>query len=316
MSEVTRTVLFGGTDFTVSIAEALIATGLPIAGVVTVERTFDISYSPGRPVVNARYADVQTWASKHDVPCLVYSNAEEVRKFITESRSNLGIVAGWYHLVDAATRALLPKGCLGLHSSLLPKLRGGAPLSWAILSGASETGISLFELTDGVDDGPLYGQVPFPVSQNAVVADLIELATAGAIELVSRCLPEISAGRLTPQPQTGQPSYTLQRTPEDGRIDWRSSAINIERLVRASGKPYAGAFSSLNGHRIGFWKVEVVTDGPHVMGVAGQIARIPGKDRPLVLTGDGLVTIEVATDEDGADVVPQLMRSANQRFHL
>src|SRR5207237_408862 len=172
--------------------------------------------------------------------------------------ADFGLAAGWYHFIPAAVRRRLDRGCAGLHASLLPKLRGGAPLSWAILTDQERTGVTLFELADDVDDGPIYGQRGFPIGPRARVAELVASAERASLELVSDCLPAIADGRLTATPQVGEPSYGLQRSPEDGWIDWRWPALEVDRLVRAVGRPYSGALTSLDGAVLHVWDVKPI----------------------------------------------------------
>src|SRR5262249_22889012 len=154
--------LFGGTDLTLKVAEKLESLGVLPAGVVTIEQSFSISYAK-QGVKNVRHADMKSWAADRNIPCLIYKSMDDVSAFGQSCNGEFGIVAGWYHMIPRRVRDQLAKGCVGLHASLLPELRGGAPLNWAIIKGKKKTGITLFELGDGVDDGNIYGQVSFPI---------------------------------------------------------------------------------------------------------------------------------------------------------
>jgi methionyl-tRNA formyltransferase len=307
-----RVLLLGGTDFTLAIAERLSALGLGPAGVVHLPETVRISYRP-QGLTNVRHADLAGWCGARNVPALGFTDNAAIAEFGKRIGADLLLVAGWYHMVPAELRTRFPRGALGLHASLLPELRGGAPLNWAILNGLSETGISLFALGDGVDDGPLYGQRRVAIAPRATIGELVASVEAAALELVAECLPAIAAATLQPRPQTGTPSYGLQRSPEDGRINWRQSADAIDRLVRAVGRPYPGAFAELQGERIVIWRTEPKSE-PKVLGAPGQIARLAGESDPAVITGTGFLFIRDATQADGQDALPTLQRAANQRF--
>ncbi len=303
--------LVGATDLTLAAAQACARAGVPVACVATAEPEFAIGYAPGG-IKNFRHADVAGWAAAAGLPVGV--GADRLEAFLAAQAPDFALVVGWYHLVPARVRRRLPRGCAGLHASLLPQLRGGAPLNWAILSGLARTGITLFELGDGVDDGPIYGQRGFDIAPGADVGDLVKLAEAAAVELIESCLPAIARGTLLPTAQAGTPSYALQRRPEDGAIDWTRSAQDIERLVRATTRPYPGAYSTFDGQRVSIWRGVHLRQAPNVLGAPGQIARLPEIATPCVVTGDGVFGIHEATDASGADAVPALARAANRRF--
>ena len=309
-----RVLLIGATDLTARVADTLEAIDeVEIAGLVTAPRTIRASYVPGgRP--NVRHVDLRSWADDRSVPIHEYEGPAALREAVAAMGADLAVVAGWYHMVGPSVRALLPLGAVGLHASLLPELRGGAPLSWAILSGAERTGISLFVLTEEADEGPLYGQRVVPITPRTTVTELIEHTTQAGLELLRECLPAIASGALAPYPQEGTPSYCLHRDPADGRIDWTRSAAEIDRLVRAVTHPYPGAWTRLDDREVLVWAAHPLEGGPAVWSVPGGIARLPGVADPVVVTGDGLLVITEASDEDGADVVDLLRKSGHRRL--
>ena len=306
-------VLFGGTDLTLRIAETLVELRMPLACVVYIRNQFAISYSPSR-VTNSRFADVVDWAEREGVEAHEFESIDRTIAVLQGPRPGIGIAAGWYHMLPARLRRIFARGVLGIHASLLPTYRGGAPLNWALLEGERESGVSLFELADGVDDGPLYGQRRFPIGQRDYIGDLVERANDAAVGLLRETIGAIVDGSLTPQPQTGTPTYCLQRGPDDGIIDWNRSADEIERLVRAVSHPYPGARAALAGAKLTIWRAGVVREAPTVLGRPGQIARLPEIKTPCVVTGRGLLAIEEATGEDGANLLPLIERSAQQHF--
>jgi methionyl-tRNA formyltransferase len=306
-----RLLLLGSTDLSLAIAKRLDAIGMRPAAVVDSGEAFKISYRP-QGVSNVRHANMAGWCAATGVEHVNYGGVDELAAFIEKSGMTIGLAAGWYHMIPASIRSLLPGGVLGMHASLLPQLRGGAPLNWAILSNLSETGMSLFKLGDGVDDGLIYGQRRFAVGRDDDVTALVQRAEAAALDLITECLPEIAAGTLSPRPQQGVATYALQRSPEDGAIDWARPAADIVRLVRATTKPYPGAFGMLGGEKIVIWRARPL-DSPAVLGAAGQIAILPELDTPAVVTGRGLVAIDAASYGE-EDALPLLKRSSNRRF--
>ncbi|WHZ15586.1 MAG: putative transformylase [Nitrospira sp.] len=308
-----KPLLLGGTDLTAAVAERMRKIGIPPIGVVHVGARFTISYEPAG-VTNIRHVDLPAWCDAAGIPHQTYQNSKAVRSFAEALGADFCLAAGWFHMVPAELRAAFRRGTAGLHASLLPRLRGGAPLNWALLSGETETGISLFALGDGVDDGPLYGQERFPIGPRTTIGELVAAAEAGGLALVDRCLPGIAGGELRPRPQTGQPSYCLQRVPSDGWINWAESAERIDRLIRAVGRPYPGAFGYFEGRKLLIWSAEPAPASPTVLGAPGQLARVPDQQNPWVVTGHGCLILREVTDTQGTDALTLLRRSGNKRF--
>lgn len=196
-------------------------------------------------------------------------------------------------LVVAAYGLILPQNvldiptldCINVHASLLPRWRGAAPIQAAILHGDAETGISLMRMTAGLDCGPVLATESLPIGDKETAGELHDrLAVLGG-ELLVRCLPQIIEGRLDAIEQDeSQALYAPKIVKPDARIDWRRSARDIQRLVRAY-NPVPGAWFELDGEAIKVWEVERASD---VGGEPGEV--IPsGKDSLMVACGeDGL----------------------------
>jgi methionyl-tRNA formyltransferase len=306
-------VILGSTDATIAVAEAAMRAGIKLAAVVSVPECFSISYSR-TPVRNARYVDMAGWAQGKAAPVVLFSGYDALLRDLADRAITVCLAAGWYHMIPRQFRGRFQLGCIGFHASLLPQLRGGAPLNWAILAGLPETGVTMLQLGNGVDDGPIYGQMRFPIRPRSTIADLVAASTHACSDLVGKLLPGIIAGDLTPTPQQGTPSYALQRRPDDGRIDWTAPAERIDRLVRATGRPYPGAFTSLEGQCIRIWQTELLDEPPCVYGMPGQIVRLPGIACPCVVTGDAVLAVSDATDEQQTSAIALLLRSSQKRF--
>jgi methionyl-tRNA formyltransferase len=303
----TRIVLLGGTELTLAIADQIVD---HLVGVVTIPSTFKISYSADG-LTNARFADVREWAKGNGVPTQEWSGADDLGTFLDGLDADWGLAAGWYYLLPQRILDKFPYGCGGVHASLLPRYRGNAPLNWAILNGESETGVSLFQMTAGLDDGPLYGQERIQIGSRTSIADLLAPVRDATIRLVSAAVAGLDSGQSTVKSQEGDPCYALARIPADGRIDWSQPAVQVDRLVRATTRPYPGAFTHLDEELISIWRGEPV-ESPLVFGSHGQLWRWDG--RVVVVTGAGLYGIEEATAGSGEDAMPVLKRSSHRRF--
>lgn len=308
-----RLLLLGSTDLTLAVAERISDAGASLAGVVGVPPSFEISYSAAG-VRNSRHVDMAAWCEGRNVPFWSYGAPDDLLRAAAESGAATALLAGWYHMVPARVRERFSGGCFGLHASLLPRYRGGAPLNWAMLNGDTEAGVTLFALTDGVDDGEVFGQERFAIAPGDYIGDVLRKAEAAALAVVDAALPGLLAGSLAGRPQAGEASYALQRQPSDGVIDWRHPAEAIARLVRSVSRPYPGARTQLEGTPIVVWRASAIA-APAVHGAPGQIAVLATLPSPAVATGNGLLMLEEVEGADGLDV-NGLRRRHQRRFDV
>jgi methionyl-tRNA formyltransferase len=175
---------------------------------------------------------------------------------------DLIIVCGWQRLVCKEILDIPRLGTVGFHSSLLPKYRGRAPVNWAIIAGEKETGITMFYLTEDADAGDIIAQKAFPIMLNDDCDTVYKKSAKAGADLMAEFLPKIANGtapRLH-NPSRNYPAYP-KRTPTDGEIDFKRSAIDVYNFIRALTKPYPGAFTYLSDDsKIVIWKAEIVFD--------------------------------------------------------
>jgi len=135
-------------------------------------------------------------------------------------------------------------GAFNMHGSLLPKFRGRAPLNWAILNGATETGVTLHEMTEKPDAGRIVDQQAVPIGPDETAVEVFHRMTDAAEQVLRRSIKDLVSGKVKFRPNDlSKGSYYGRRRPEDGRIDWSKSAKEIHDLVRAVAPPFPGAFS-------------------------------------------------------------------------
>lgn len=304
--------LLGSTDLTQAIGNKVLSLGIEIVGCSFVQETFKISYSTS-PVANLRHTDMGHWCKTHSIPATPFVDNASLVPLIKKSGATFILAVGWYHMVPPSVRSLATKGCAGIHASYLPDLRGGAPLNWAILSGRKKTGVSLFLLDSGIDDGDLLGQLKIPIADQETIASLIAKAEEASLQLIETCLPGVAKGELVPFSQKGTPTYCQQRVPADGKIDWRDPLAYIDRLIRAVGRPYGGAFSYFDQEKITIWRAALCKK-IEILGAPGQIATIPNSPFPFICTPEGPLEILEATDDQGNDFIHTLKKKNHQRF--
>jgi methionyl-tRNA formyltransferase len=229
-----------------------------VTGMVTAPKTFVISYCPSG-VGNVLHADVAGVAHSHAIPVRTLERAmNEPGLFeeVAEWKPDAFLVAGWYHMIPRRWRELAP--AYGLHASLLPDYSGGAPLVWAMINGEKRTGITLFQMDDGVDSGPIAGQREELIFPMDTIATLYARVEERGLELLVEVLPQLARGTLKLQSQDETNRRIVpQRSPEDGLIRWNKDATSIDRFIRAQTRPYPGAFSILDGKPLHIWQAQV-----------------------------------------------------------
>jgi methionyl-tRNA formyltransferase len=225
-----------------------------LVGVVTMARRFTISYRPSG-VENVLHADLGAAASDHGLPVLSLSDgmmSGDLLSSVSDWRPDAFVVAGWYYKVPRCWREVAP--AYGLHASLLPDYSGGAPLVWAMINDEKETGITLFQLDDGIDSGPIVAQRKTEIQQDDTIASLYSRIEELGAELLAECMPHLAAGTLQLRPQNESARRVFpQRSPEDGLIDWAKSTRQLYNFVRAQTSPYPGAFTLLDGKKLTIW---------------------------------------------------------------
>ncbi|HEV7357347.1 MAG TPA: formyltransferase family protein, partial [Steroidobacteraceae bacterium] len=164
------------------------------------------------------------------------------------------------YMLDKAWLALPRLGALNIHGSLLPKYRGRAPVHWAIIHGETLTGASLHYMVEKPDAGALVDQEAVPILENDTALEVSMKVAAAAATVLRRSLPLLIAGTAASRPlDLSKGSYYGRRRPEDGRIDWYRGARAIHDLVRAVAPPFPGAFTEVNGCRLGVLETRLDT---------------------------------------------------------
>ena len=229
---------------------------------------------------------VKVLAEKLNLPVLQPLKARD-EQFISELRTlkpDLMVVVAYGQILPQTILDLPQFGCLNVHTSLLPKYRGAAPIQWAIADGEPETGVTIMKMDAGLDTGAILSTRRTPIlatDDSQVLHD--RLAQLGA-ELLAETIPNYVAGKITPQPQPAESStYAAKIKKEDGRIDWNLPAQKIWNRLRAF-TPWPGAFTFLKSEPkpqlLKIWKVEVVEKS----GIAGTIL---AADKTGIVVGCG-----------------------------
>lgn len=290
-----RTVFMGTPDLARVSLEALLASAdAKIVAAVT---------QPDRPKgrdLKLQPSPVKELALERGIPVLQPARARDAT-FIQELRllaPELIVVAAFGQILPEAILNMPRLGCINVHTSLLPKYRGAAPIQWAVANGEAETGVTIMQMDVGLDTGPILTQEKTPIDNDETSQTLHDrLAKIGAALLV-RTIPDLIAGRIKPVPQPDSGVSLAPRIKkEDGRIDWRLPVSTIRNRIRAF-TPWPGAFTALPGESgkrmLKVWRADLCDR----KGQPGEVLRAD-KTGVLIATGAGSLIVTELQLEGG-----------------
>jgi methionyl-tRNA formyltransferase len=249
---------------------ALIGEGFEVVGVVT---------QPDKPQGRSREiipSPVKKIATEEELPIFQPKTARdpELLEMLNVIKPDISIVVAYGHVLPQNIIDLPAKGTLNIHPSLLPALRGAAPIQGAIRQGLRQTGISIMRMVPALDAGPVLVQAETEIYDDETYGELQgRLAEMGALTLLE-ALALISVGKAKETPQDeSRVTYAPKIDRESGRIDWKQSAIEIARLIRAfDPKPGAHTTSA---------KGDIKLFGPKVLdgikGKPGEVMKVTGE---------------------------------------
>lgn len=279
-----KVVFMGTPEFAVPSLQKLIETQT-VVGVVT---------QPDRPAGRGRQlrpSAVKAVAVNAGIPLYQpkslrsEENAAQVRVW----EPDVIVVAAFGQILRPHVLNLPAHGCINVHASLLPRWRGASPIQHAIIAGDSETGITLMQMDEGLDTGPIYSQESLIIYPDDTAASLHERLSMLGAELLAKHLDDIIQGRIEATAQDNTvATYAPMIKKDAGHLDWHRSCIELDRHIRAM-TPWPGAFSSWQGKN-----VKIIAAQPSSekipTGQPGQV--FANKDAVLLHTGEGILKLD------------------------
>jgi methionyl-tRNA formyltransferase len=276
-----RIVFFGTPEFAVPSLEALIAEKADLAAVVT-----QPDKPQGRSRSTALPSPVKQVAERHG---LLVLQPERPRGdvFLAQLRHcqpEIGVVVAYGHLLRTEVLSLPARGMINVHASLLPELRGAAPINWAILRGDADTGITIMQMEAGMDSGPVLRQAVTPIGLHETAGELSgRLAVLGAETLIET-LALLQMGRIEPVPQEqARATFAPKIDRTITRIDWTEVAAAAGRRIRAF-DPAPGAWTTWQGDQLKCF-------GPAAVAGEAEPGQVVATAPLTVGTGKGLLEI-------------------------
>lgn len=256
---------------------------------------------------------IQKYCEEVDIPFVDWNNLRiNFDRYIR--RYNLtGIVAiGWQYFIPLELNMLLSDKIIVFHDSLLPKYRGFCPLATSILKGDNRIGVSVLYASENTDGGDIILQNEATINNEVYLKGAIKIISELYCKSAVQLMKMVEFNKVVPKRQDhSMATYSIWRDPKDNEIDWNNYAEDIYNLIRASGYPYFGAYTTLDNKIIRVWKALVLEDVKFEIRNPGKIWKLED-GIPIVVCKKGLLKIVSATYDDGTNVLP--ISKMRQRF--
>ena len=255
-----KIIFFGSVEFAVPALEALVSVGHDIVAVVT---------GPDKPAGRKKILTpppIKSSAEGLKLNVLqpeILKNNKALATSLSSLEPEIGIVVGYGKIIPPEIFNLPLHGTLNIHPSLLPKYRGPSPVQTAILNGDLETGVTIMQLAEGMDDGNIVASVPFTLSSTASLKEAYSQLFKLGTDLLIKTLPDYLSGKIKPKPQDhSKVTITHKFKTEDGEIKSTDTAQTAYNKVRAL-NPEPGVFVRFNdkGRMVRFKILEASMDG-------------------------------------------------------
>lgn len=277
-----RVVFMGSPDFAVPSLEALLARH-EVVLVVT---------QPDKPAGRGgkmHAPPVKQVAERAGVPVIQPASARkpEVAEALRASGAELGVVVAYGKILPLAVLEALPRGCINVHGSLLPRYRGAAPIQRAVIDGEPETGVCIMQLDEGMDTGPVLLERRIPIGPDdtagTVFAALAPLGAAALLEAIDG----LAAGTLTAVPQDhAGATHAAMLVKADGAIDFTQPAARVAARIRGV-DPWPGAFAWLDGEPVKLFGARTEPG----RGAPGAVVRVDADGARIGAGDDHLVVV-------------------------
>ncbi len=252
-----RIVFMGTPEFSVSVLSALIESEHEVCAVVSQP---DKAKNRGKKLMPT---PVKEKAVEHGITVLQPEKVRGNEEFLAELASykpDIIVVVAYGQILPKEVLELPKYGCINVHASLLPHLRGAAPIQRSILDGDKQTGVTIMQMAEGLDTGDMLIKEALPIGKMNYSELHDALAALGA-KLIVKALSGIEKGEIVPEKQDDSlATYAHMIFKQDGKIDFSKPAEEIERLVRGL-DPWPGAFCDYGDVTMKFWKADACDDG-------------------------------------------------------
>ncbi|WP_226665770.1 methionyl-tRNA formyltransferase [Metabacillus litoralis] len=243
----TKIVFMGTPDFSVPVLRSLVKEGYNIVGVVT---------QPDRPKGRKKTLTpppVKVEAEKHRIPVLQPEKIKNELESVLSLEPDLIITAAFGQLLPKELLEAPKFGCINVHASLLPELRGGAPIHYSIIQGKKKTGITIMYMAEKLDAGDILTQVEVGIEERDTVGSLHDKLSEAGVTLLLETIPNLLDGKITPKKQDdAQATFASNIKREQEKVDWSKTGEEIYNQIRGL-NPWPVAFTTYNKQLLKLW---------------------------------------------------------------
>lgn len=277
-----KIVFMGTPDFSVPVLDALIKNYKVKAVVTQPDKLVGRDNHLAKP-------PVKILAEEHNIVVLQLNKIKEQYNEVIELEPDLIVTCAYGQILPPELLDYPKYGCINVHASLLPKLRGGAPIHRAIMEGYTETGVTIMYMAPGMDDGDIITQARVEITNDDTAATLHDKLSKLGSELLIQTLPSIFNGtNVRTKQNDSEVTYAPIIKPEDEKIDFSRTSREIYNQIRGLNS-FPGAYAIFEGKRMKIWK-SVLVDEYYSQKLNGEIVDT-NKDGIVVKTGNSTILI-------------------------
>ena len=234
------------------------------------------------PEYKKKQKDYRDLAESLKIP---YAEGPEIKlhhDFLLKTSSDIAVSLNYVGIIPQSIIDIFPLGILNVHGGDLPKYRGNACQAWAILNGEEKIGLCVHKMVGGeLDTGDIIAKAYYSIDLDTSITKVWKWMSEKTPNLIIEALTNLQKNKsYILEKQNDDSSLNLRcypRAPEDGRVNWEKSSVDIIRLINASNKPYAGAYCIFKGYKMIIWEAKIVDDQENFSAIPGQVTSIKNK---------------------------------------
>jgi methionyl-tRNA formyltransferase len=243
-------------------------------------------------------------------------NNEELTGIVKDNKIRAAISVNWKYTIPKSFLDLFECGILNFHLGNLPDYKGNATVNWTIINGETYINGNIHKMDPELDAGDVIARKAIPITSQTYIADVLKQAETDVPVLYEEAIKKVMAEPNAYEVKgTVRGSRCYPRLPEDSQIDWSQPVENVSRLVRASSRPYKGAYSFLNGEKIVIWKARPFMPEDKFFAIPGHVVALnKTASSIMVACTDGLLEVQ-EIEKDGEVMAPtNFIKSIRLRF--
>ena len=265
-----RIAIIGRTEVLYETSVKLRGAGHDIVGILT---------SKEAPEYTRKASDFRKLAALWNIPFVQDVKIANHINFFKELRADIALSVNYTSIIPQSIIDIFPLGILNAHGGDLPRYRGNACQAWAIINGEDRIGLCIHKMIGGeLDSGDIITRDYLSIDDTTKITQVWDWITKKTPALMLEAIAKLDQdSHYILERQSTHPIDSLRcypRIPDDARINWSMSAVDVLRLINASNKPYCGAFCFYGGEKLTIWDAELVYDQENICAIPGQVTKV------------------------------------------